>query len=363
MGKQRVISIIVGLSLFGAAVVLWGRSEPVPPEPVAANARPVRVDIVEKRTFDRQVRFSGITRARRRAMLSFTVPARMASRPVRTGQPVKSGDVIARLDDEPFRNALCSAEARLAECKTRVSQAARDHRRILRLVAEKAAPEEELEKVVAAHDALKAGEAAARAQCEEAMRQLRETVLKAPFSGTITAVYLEPGEWASPGRPVVEISGAGDLEIEIQVPETVLAGLRMEQPVNVVLPFAGTGTGSVDGRIVLISGAASGPGRLFPVRIQLAGQQGIVAGMTAEITVQVAAEDQLSVPLKAVVNPGGGVPVVFRLANNQVQRLAVALGAIADGRVAVAGSLKAGDHVVIEGQTALVDGDGVEVVP
>ena len=35
----------------------------------------------------------------------------------------------------------------------------------------------------------------------------------APFSGTVTAVRLEPGEWAGPGTPILEISGESDLEV------------------------------------------------------------------------------------------------------------------------------------------------------
>ena len=136
--------------------------------------------------------------------VSFSVPGRISTTAVEVGQKVKSGDTLARLDNEQFLNALAAAEAKLAELQARTAQTRRDHARVVRLVAEHAATTQQLEQIAASRQALEAGTAAAQAQVTEARRQVRETHMKAPFDGTVTAVFSEPGEWVGPGQPVAE---------------------------------------------------------------------------------------------------------------------------------------------------------------
>jgi RND family efflux transporter MFP subunit len=359
MNVQRIISIVAGISIFGVAVVLWARPEPEPITPRPDALKRVQVSRAEESVFHREVRFPGITRAAQRAVLSFGVPGRIAIGAVDLGQTVNTGDLISRLDDAQFRNAVKSAEAQLAEITSRADQADRDRQRMTHLVGEKAGTAEELEKVTASHKALQAGVSAARAQLSEARRQLCETVLKAPFSGTITAVLAEPGEWASPGRPVVEISGTGDLELVVQVPETVFTKIRKDQTVQIEFPFAHRSR--VSGHIVSVSEAASGAGRLFPVLIRLPSQSGLSAGLTVELIITIAIEKQISVPFKAIVNPGASRPALFRLVEGRAERVAVELGQITDDRVAIKGAVNVGDWVVVAGHTSLTHGAAVEV--
>ncbi|MGD9209959.1 MAG: efflux RND transporter periplasmic adaptor subunit [Desulfobacteraceae bacterium] len=359
MQVQKIISIVIGILFFGTAVVLWARPEPEIPGASENHLPQVRVGTVQESMFQRTVKFSGITRAAQRANLSFVVAGRMAGRNVEVGETIQAHEPIARLNDEQFQNAVETAKANLAELQIRVAQAERDRRRISKLVAGKAATSENQEQISANYEALLAGMSAVQTQVAEAQRQLKETVLYAPFTGTITAILMEPGEWAGPGQPVVEITGHNQLELVVEVPETVVSKIRISQPVVVELPFAERS--KVKGEIVSVAGAASGSGRLFPVLVRLAAHPNLAAGMTAELIIQTAAEEKINVPLKAIINPGAGQPALFRLNGDRVERVALELGRIMDDRVAVIGALQLGDQIVVTGHTALTHGDRVEV--
>jgi len=183
--------------------------------------------------------------------------------------------------------------------------------------------------------------------------------MEAPFSGTITAVMLEPGEHAQSGTPVLEISGDGAIELRVEVPESVVSSLRKGQPASVDLPFAGTSTA---GQITSVARAALGPGRLFPVIVALEPAPSLAAGISAELLLETATKQALTVPMRAVVNPGSSWPAVFVVRAGQARRVPVELGHLVGERVAVVGDLALGEQVVVAGHTQLADGDAVEVL-
>lgn len=362
MLKPRSRILILSAAAVAAAIYLAADSEPL-----ASDVRPglkrVRAASVEAASEHRELRFSGVTRAALRARLSFSVGGRLTARPAEVGDRVKKGEVLARLDDREPGNAVAAARGALAEVRARRSQAERDVERARRLVEARAATAEELERTLSALDAVRAAEEAARARLDESERQLGETRLAAPWDGTVTEVELEPGEYAGPGRPVVVLSGDGDLELEVEVPESVVPEIEKGDEVDVLVPLLGE---TVRARIDSVGRTAAGPGRLFPVVARFPEASGVVVGATAELALALHSDHALAVPVEAVVNPGGGRPALFRLTAadglTRVEKVYVDIGSLLGDRVTVrAPSLGAGDRVVVGGQIGLLDGEAVEV--
>lgn len=361
MAVKRLPTLVIGTLILGLAVILaaWPDQPPPEPDPIAPAKRAVQVATVETGDGTREVRLPGVTRAVRRADLAFTVPARVATRPVEVGDTVRAGQALATLDDREYRLAERTAAAALAELDVRLAQANRDADRVRRLVEARAATTEELEQVEAATAGLQAARDASAARLDETLRLLDEATLTAPFEGTVTAVHVEPGEWAAPGRPVVELAGSGAVEVRVEVPESVQPRIAPGSPVQVDLPMVGVVT---SGTVDRVADAAVGPGGLFPVVVRLDATPGAVAGLTAEVVLGLTAEPRLTVPLAAVLDSGSDRPSVFRIVAGRAERLEIVPGRVLGDRIEVrAADLAAGDRVAVVGHTALTDGDAVEV--
>lgn len=356
--KKHQISLIVGLMLVGAAVVLWAMPAEKSLSSHVSEHPQVLLAHVQATQTQRSARFAGVTQARNRAVLSFTVPARVVSRTVESGSTVRQGQILARLDDREFQNAVALARATVAELNTQLAQAKRDRVRMERLAADDVVPVAQLEKVTTRQAALESSLQAAAARLQETRRLLDEAVLKAPFGGTITGVHIQPGEWAVPGQPVIELTGDGEIELLVHLPETMLNRVFTGQPVRVQLPFADNRV--VPGRISSVAKAALAAGRLFALKVDLVSEPGVVAGLTAELMIDLSTQGVLTVPLAAVVNPGASRPCLFIFADGSVSKRQVTLGGIIGDRIIVSGSITADDLVVISGQSQLTDGDHVE---
>jgi multidrug efflux pump subunit AcrA (membrane-fusion protein) len=193
-------------------------------------------------------------------------------------------------------------------------------------------------------------------------------VLRAPYAGTVTAIFAEPGEYRATGQPILELSGAGEVEVQLAVPEIIAFGLVPEARVA-VRRSAGSER-STFGHIQAIGGAGGGAHALFPVLVFLEG--GILAGTSVEValrpdTFRPEAPTSVVLPIDAVVDPSGRQPVVYRLREAdgaaRVERIEVSIGALVEGLVTVLGNVAAGDRVVVAGQRGLLHDDFVEIVP
>jgi multidrug efflux system membrane fusion protein len=367
---RRLPRLAQGGGLVALAVVVagvgWlfapGRPAAAPPASDATTGqRPSRVAVADVRTghVNRTDVLYGITSAPDRGRLAFTVAGRLAARPVEAGDRVAEGDLLARLDPRPFQNGLAAARATLAELQAREAQLARDQARVARLRDSGATSDQQAEQVDAELLALRAALDAARAQVAESQRLVGESVIRAPYPATVTASFVEPGEHAGPGQPVVELSGRAGVEVEAEAPESVAARLAPGDRVRVELP---TRRLEIDGVVRAVSESGRGPGALFPVRVELLDDGEAVPGLTARLVLPDQGAKALLVPLRAVVDPTGRRPTVFRLGEDgRVQRTLIEADGLSGGQVIVRSGLEAGDRVVVEGQARLLDGDAVRI--
>ncbi len=362
MKQKTLIHILIGLAIFSAALLLWllpGSGKSVSLINVKAPLPTVKITQITQSPTNQTLTFSGVIQAKNRAAPAFSVPGRISRKNAAVGGHVEKGQVLMTVDAGEFQNRFNMADSAYKELEIRLVQAKRNRDRIKSLADADAATSEELEQVTAIVDATQAGKDAAYAQMAETRRLLEETELKAPFSGTITAIMIEPGEFTSPGRPVVEISGDGNLELQVEVPETVFPHVRKGKTVDIQLPFSFRQ--NIKGRITSVSNAAIGPGRLFPVKIDIINPDQTTAGMTAELLLEIKRKEALMVPLEAVINPGSSIPSVFLVKDNVIQKIHVKLGPITGDKVSCQGELAKDDLVVISGHTRLKHGDHVEV--
>jgi len=360
MKHDQLITTAIGFTIIVAAVAItaWPESTETS-NPTEHHRRIVQVAEVDSGSTIDRVRLAGVTRATRRAELAFSLSARLAGRPVEIGDRVVVGQILAMLDDREYRLATQAAGAAAAELDVRLAQARRDLQRVQQLVDARAATTEELERNAAATSALQAARDAAQARLEETRRRLSESVMRSPIAGTVTAVYLEPGEWVSSGRTVVAVAGEGSVEVLVEVPESIHHRVTDDLEVVVEFPFLDIAVG---GRVAKVATAVAGPGRLFPIEVTVEPHRALVAGLTADIVFPLQSGDELTIPMRAVINPGSSTPSVYRVIDGQAEEIPVKLGRIRGDRIAVTARLSTRDLIAVSGHTALRDGDTVEVV-
>lgn len=197
--------------------------------------------------------YVGVIAASERADVGPAVAGEVVQVHVRLGDHVEAGDPLATLDARRAREDLWITEATLRSEKAALNQAGVDREAAMRRLAEAqhladagvgspAAVEDvrfEYRRAEAAEARVAAVVAQWRTKRAQLVRQLADTKLRAPFSGTVAERYLDPGGMAGPGAPVVRLISSNALRVRFAVPPHDLSALsvgtivatRIEDPV------------------------------------------------------------------------------------------------------------------------------------
>jgi membrane fusion protein (multidrug efflux system) len=283
-------------------------------------------------------RYGGTVVPLREGRVMAEVPGRVLRVAVREGQQVRQGDLIAQLDGELLRLQQESAQVQVAALE-------KDQARYRVLAAADAVQGIQLERT---EQALQT----ARIQLANITEQLSRTTIRAPFDGEVTQLLAEEGTVVGPSMPVAMLSDPRELEVLLQVSEVDVARFQQGLSVQVTLgdladPLKGT---------VHNIGRRGDVANRFPVRVELATDPRIVAGLSATVELPSGtAADQVTIAARALL--GSAIaPEVYLVRDSVARRTPIVTAAADYGRLAVVQGLKAGDLVVTSGAVSLRDG-------
>src|SRR6266480_6476887 len=306
--------------------------------------------------------FTGIVAARVQSDLGFRVPGKVLERLVDTGQTVKRGQPLMRIDPTDLRLATRAHEEAVAAAKARAHQTSADEARHRDLVSAGAVSKSAYDKVKAAAESARAELSAAEAQADVARNATGYAVLLADGDGVVVETLAEPGQVVAAGQVVVRVAHAGRREAVIELPET----LRPVIGSTGRAALYGTGL-SGSAKLRQLSDAANRQTRTFEARYVLEDRLA-VAPLGSTISMQISdgrSAPALQVPIGAIFDPGEG-PGVWLVEGVEgdtprVTRRAVQIASLSGEAASVIGDLKAGDRVVALGAHLLHEGERVRL--
>lgn len=303
--------------------------------------------------------FTGVVVARVQSDLGFRVQGKILERLVDTGQTVKRGQPLMRLDPVDLSLQAQAQQQAVAAARARAKQATADEARYRGLVATGAVSASAYDQIKAAADTAKAELSAAQAQANVAQNATGYAVLLADADGVVMDTLAEPGQVVSAGQAVVRLARAGQREAIVQLPET----LRPAVGSVAMATLYGTDKQPVPAKLRLLSDAADSVTRTFEARYVLEGALAS-APLGSTVTLHIA-DDKLpgqvmQVPLAAIYDPGKG-PGVWEISGQpaKVSWRPVQVLGLGDDVAQVSGNLQAGELVVALGAHLLHDGEAV----
>jgi len=343
-------------------------------DPPEEPPRPVRYEQVFSASSEQGRTFSGVAQAGSEAQVAFRVRGAVESVGVQVGQQVRRGQILARLDATDYVIQQRQAEAALAQANAQLRNAEATYERTQQLYANQGASQSDLDAARAQFTSAQAQVRSAEAQLRAAERQVSYTQLAAPLSGAVADVAAEVGEQVSPGRPVVTISGAGQPEVEVPVPEGLIGRVRTGAPAQVRI--GALGDAEYEATITEVGVAPTGGATTFPVTVRLTETASQVRpGMAADVTLPMGASSSAGESSSAirVVVPAHSVGedrdgrFVFVLQQQGKDR-AIALrrpvetGGFQDDAIEILEGVQSGDLVVTAGVSVLADSQEVALL-
>jgi HlyD family secretion protein len=228
---------------------------------------------------------------------------------VETGQVVKRGDLMVRVDPRIPKNAVAQAQADLEVAQARLTNANSQRRRADELFKSQSITEQEHEQALLDYANANAEVIRARVALDNARDQLDDTNVRAPINGTIIEKQVERGQVISSptndvggGTVLLKMADLGLVQVRTLVDETDIGKIQPGQRATVTVdafpsrPF--------DGTVLKIEPQALTEQNvtMFPVLVRIDNKAGLLRpGMNAEVEVHVGRRDDvLAVPNAAL---------------------------------------------------------------
>lgn len=303
--------------------------------------------------------FVGNIQSREAVRISTKLMGRVIAVHVSEGQAVKKGQLLVSVDDSEARSAYEQAKAGLEAAKVAMRNAERDNKRFEALYEQKAVTKHRLEQVQMGLAQAKAQKTQAASNLQAAQTLLSYGQIRAPESGIITKKWMDAGNMAYPGAPLLTLQNPAKLEIDVQVPENLAQRLDVGQGADVSVDSLDN---TFKGKIIAVVRTADPMTRTSTVKLSLPHDPALLPGQFAHVRFSALATKGLAVDKTALVHRGQ-MDGVFVVTDGLARLRYVQVGQEAGGLVQILSGLDKGEKVIDPVPEGLADGTQVEVKP
>ncbi|MEM7079318.1 MAG: efflux RND transporter periplasmic adaptor subunit [Pseudomonadota bacterium] len=336
------------LSLLLVSALSACGADPEPPK--SAVIRPAKLVTVHAASKEREFTFPAVVRAVQSAELTFPIAGQVVEVNVLEGAEIASGATIARLDARDARNNLAQRQAEFDNSES-------EYQRAARVAAQGAISRSAL-------DAAKTQLDVRRTALDVARKALEDTVIKAPFAGSISRVYVDQYQNVQAKEPIATLQTAAT-EAIIDVPGSILARAPQLSPQDTRVVLDAAPGVEIPATFFEASGVADTSTQTFEIGFTFEPPPGllILPGMTASVHTTFVfdgAEDLVAqgvaVPLNAILAEGDARYVWLVDDEMRLHKRSVVLGADVAETVTVTDGLEGGETVVAAGVSFLYEG-------
>lgn len=284
---------------------------------------------------------------------------------VKTGDRVRKGQLILKLDDAIARQGVVAAQQQLGGIQAQLEQARSLYQRQQNLWKQNIGTEVQVLNAKTNVDALESQLSAAKANVQLAQEQVNMANVYAGISGVVDDVNVKMGEFFSPQSAAMPGSGirivnSSNLKVQVNVPENYINRIREGSELEVHLPELGK---TVKTKISVVGKLIDPTSRSFSVEARLPQDKDLRPNQIALVKIKdYSTPDAITIPVNTLQNDEKGKYVMVAVVENGkkvARKKQINVGELYGDRLEVRSGLAAGDQLIVEGFQNLYDGQPV----
>ena len=305
---------------------------------------------VEVEDFKRYVEIQGSVQADDVVMASSETGGRILKMSWKEGDYIKRGALVATTDME-------AVNKQIAELETSLELANQVYERQKRLWDQNIGSEIQFLQAKNNKEALEKS-------LETVKFNLTKANVYAPISGFVDRVFLNAGEMASPGAPIIQILNTAKVKVVASVPERYLSAVKRGEIVTVKFPALEK---EMQSRVTLLGRSIDPANRTFPVEINISNPNGVYKpNLLASVLINdFTTPNAITIPLEIVQQEVSGKDYVYVKDVNDdgafAKKVYIKTGESYEGEIIVEEGLTGEEEVIIEGARNITAGESIEV--
>jgi len=281
---------------------------------------------------------------------------------VKVGDKVGKGQLLVSINNSDLYAKRAQVNAGITEATAVFNNAQKDYNRFKNLFADNSASQKELDDMTANYEMAKARLESANQMKNEINAQFTYSNITAPFSGTITSKYIEAGNMANPGQPLISIESPGNFEVIAMVPETEIAEIKNGVTVDVLVKAIDK---TIKGNVTEVSTSAKHTGGQYLVKIDLDNTEAkILSGMFTTVQFPIERKAKLAMVLidKDVIVRNGQLSGVYTPSQSNTAMLRwLRLGRTFGDQIEVLSGLNSEEAYIVSAEGKLFNGAKISI--
>jgi len=316
--RRRIILIVI-LVIIIAGGVTWTlkQKSAVKPAPVAAPIAlaaptleflPSEIFTAKPLDIQQTLSLSGALRAVDISSVKARVAAEVREIPVREGDAVRAGQIVARMDVTEFQARVDQARGTLNAARAQLDIATKNRDNNRTLVEKGFISKNAFDNSASQYATAEANVEAAKGALDVVQKLVNDTVIRSPIAGVVAMRYVQAGEKVSADNKLLDIVNLQKMELEAAVPTNDITNVAIGQ--RVTLRIEGLPQ-TIEGKVVRINPATQSGSRSVLVYVQIANPQNqLRSGMFAEAQLILKTKTGvLALPQNAIRKDGNGTYV------------------------------------------------------
>lgn len=373
MRIQRKTVVLLGVLVVAVIAAAWAVNRPVKTRQAIATAVPVRVVSVAQKDIPRYVTGIGSVLSLHSVVIRPQIDGTLTRLLVKEGQLVKTGDLLATLDDRSIRASLDLARAQLGESQAQLQVALVNLQRYKLLSTDDGVSKQTYDQQQALVNQLKATAQGNQASIDAALVQLSYTQIRSPVTGRVGIRTVDEGNFLrmSDSQGLFSVTQIDPIAVEFSLPQQMLPTLQgllnAPQPAQIDA-YLGADTDSQSGdrlgsgHLTLIDNQINANTGTLRAKAEFANTaQKLWPGQLVTLKIQTALDRDVLVVPPTVVQRGLDSHFVYRVNADKVDIVPVQM-VYQDSQLNIIKGVQAGDVLVSDGQSRLKAGVRIEVL-
>ncbi len=352
---------IIYLMILLLVVILVGCSNSTNEQTIKKQVVVVTVNKTTSNSNNAFFNASGTIESENHADISTRMMGYITKIHVKVGDKVSKGQLLVSINSTDILAKEAQVKAGIIQAKAGLQNAEKDYNRFKTLFSQQSASQKELDDMTTRYEVAKAQLEAAKQMQNEVNAHLNYSNLRAPFSGTITGKYVNEGDMANPGMPLISIEGQGTFLATAMIPENEIASVNKGQKVVVTVKSTNE---RLEGTVTEVSNSARLTGGQYIAKIKLNKiSSNLYSGMfvTTHFPTKNKTDNKILVPLTSIVKKGE-LRGIYTISNSNTALLRwVRLGVTYGDQVEILTGLSLDESYIINSESKLYNGAPITI--
>ena len=351
--KKYIITAILGATILISSCGSEDKKVVIDNSP----AIPVKVKTVSEDNSSPFLTVSGKIEAVKSANISTRMMGYVDKIYVGVGDKVRDGQLLMSVNNADVSAQLAQVNAGITEAEAAYKNAEKDYNRFTTLFQENSASQKELDDITANYNMAKARLESAKQVRNGVNAQMGYANIRAPFDGVVTNKFIDAGDMANPGMPLLEVESPDKYQILAMVPESEILAVKNDSEVTVQIKAMNK---NVKGKVTEVSTSSKNTGGQYLVKVILDKTDAhILSGMYVTVQFPVARKTTTSavmIPIEAIVKNGQLTGIYTVSQSNTALLRWLRLGRTFGDEVEVLSGLSADEQYIVSAEGKLFNG-------